>query len=270
MGRQFKTIEIVLKIKRLANKGLEKSKVLIEKGSKGFVNELFPPSLVCLDCGKELRDKSQRHLAICDACQNHLPYRKGRHCKYCGAYIIESDESTCSDCKVTPPEFKEVLAPFENKGVVKRMLDDYKRSGMTYLYIYIARHMTNYFRTSNVTVDYVLYIPQTRRQNLARGFDHLKLITKFFVKATGIPQIQPLYKTKNVPEFRPGEDRVSRYENVYGVFSMLPEFDADILKDKSILVIDDILNSGATENACARVLKENGAKSVTVLTFIRV
>ncbi|MDR0696504.1 MAG: hypothetical protein LBF68_03030 [Christensenellaceae bacterium] len=230
---------------------------------------IFADSLVCLNCGNELRTETDFYTSVCSSCTNHLPARRGRHCKYCGAYTVETDEKVCPDCKQTPPEFERVIAPFEYKGIAKQILVDYKKGGLKYLYLYIARFMTDHYKSNGFPADYVVYMPTTKRQRFLRGFNPLKKIAEFFSKSTGIPQIYPVYRSKNIPKHMAGTDRATRYESLYGVFSMNPNFSSDIIQDKVIILLNDTFNTGATENACARVLKENGASVVIIVAFAR-
>ncbi|MDR0752061.1 MAG: hypothetical protein LBF12_05740 [Christensenellaceae bacterium] len=241
----------------------------VVRATKEVDKAIYADSLVCFNCGNELRTENEFYTTLCGACSNHLPARRGRHCKYCGAYTIESDEKVCPDCRLTPPEFERVIAPFENKGVVKQMLHDYKKSGFKYLYLYIARFITDHFLTAGYYADYVVYMPSTKRQRFITGFNSLKKIADYFSKRTGIPQIYPVYRSKNIPEYMAGTDRATRYESLYGVFSINPEFSIDVLQDKTIILLNDHMNTGATENACARVLKENGAANVIIVAFAR-
>ncbi|MDR3185789.1 MAG: double zinc ribbon domain-containing protein [Christensenellaceae bacterium] len=258
----------VLKVK--INNFKKKIKITFFKATKSLVNGIYPNDLVCLDCSGELRTANEKYLSICDVCSNDLPFRKGRHCKFCGAYIIESDGSDCQDCKRLAPHFSQVLAPFEYKGVIEKIIYEYKKAGKTFLYLYFARYITDFFKNSNVNVDFVTSVPMMKKQIMKNGFDHLKPITDYFENETRIPQISPLCRTMDQPERKTDLDRFTQYENVYGVFSMAPGFNIDIIKDKTIVIIDDVVVTGATENACARVLKENGAANVIVLSLARV
>ena len=74
-----------------------------------------------------------------------------------------------------------------------------------------------------------------------------------------------LYKTKNIIE-QSKLNKEDRQKNIQGVYEIINK---ERIKDKNIVLFDDIYTTGSTVNACAKILKENGAKEILVLTIAK-
>ena len=105
--------------------------------------------------------------------------------------------------------------------------------------------------------DWIVPVPLFWWKKLRRGYDQTALLAEVISQETGINQLPLLRRIRNtrtqtrLPE---GE----RQENVHNAFT-INDYD---IADKKLLIIDDVLTTGATMNECARVLKENGAAAV--------
>ena len=125
--------------------------------------------------------------------------------------------------------------------------------------------MANYIKGLQLKFDLVTAVPSTKKTLRQRGFDHTELIAAEFSELVEMPYRKLLLRTKHKLD----QSRLSfadRFNAVKGNFSAMPETD---LSEKTVLLIDDILTSGATASECAAVLKKQGAKRVYVLTFAR-
>ena len=119
--------------------------------------------------------------------------------------------------------------------------------------IFIA--MQHYKIIGNV----VVFVPDFDKK---RGL-HSKRIAQEFCRLSGLPMSDALIKTrKTSPQKFGGHNE--RIQNVHNAFSVTNKED---IKDKKVIIIDDIRTSGATINECARILKKNGAAMVIGLTF---
>jgi ComF family protein len=112
----------------------------------------------------------------------------------------------------------------------------------------------------------VTFVPLHRTGMARRGFNQSELLANGFAARFSLPVLGVLEKkrrTKNQNEL----SRIDRLRNLKGVFSV--KKDADDIKGCSLLLIDDVMTTGATLSECARVLKESGAKEVRCLTLAR-
>ncbi len=105
--------------------------------------------------------------------------------------------------------------------------------------------------------DSVVPVPLFWWKRLRRGYDQAALLSETVSKECCIPITNSIRRTKNTKTQTKLDER-KRRENVMNAFTVR----TDRIKDKSVLLIDDVLTTGATMNECARVLKEAGAKEV--------
>ncbi|MBU4386106.1 MAG: ComF family protein [Actinobacteria bacterium] len=111
--------------------------------------------------------------------------------------------------------------------------------------------------------DYVCYVPSTREKVAQRGYNPAKVLARRVARHLGRPLFEGLVKTRPTLE----QDRVAgarRWENVAGAFGV-----ARGGSHGSVMLVDDVLTTGATADACARALLDSGADSVSVLVAAR-
>lgn len=114
--------------------------------------------------------------------------------------------------------------------------------------------------------DLIMPIPLHKRRLRTRGYNQAALLARPLAKGLGCAlDVRSLVRTKDIGS-QVGRELDERLEMVKGIFTVT---DTDKIKGTSILLIDDVITTGATVNECARVLKKAGARSVNVLTVAR-
>jgi len=114
--------------------------------------------------------------------------------------------------------------------------------------------------------DMVVPMPLHWRRGLERGFNQSELLAGDLAKRLGAPLVKAVRRKRRTPP-QAGLTNAQRRTNVAGAFVWNKRFS---VKDRHVLLVDDVLTTGATASACAAVLKRAGAKRVTVLTLARV
>ena len=100
-----------------------------------------------------------------------------------------------------------------------------------------------------------------------RGFNQAQLLGQVVAKELQVPLVSPLKRVRHTqPQF--GLGRHLRRANVVGAFAIKSD-QLDIIKDKTVVLVDDVVATGSTIEECARVLKNNGAKEVWALVLAR-
>jgi ComF family protein len=114
--------------------------------------------------------------------------------------------------------------------------------------------------------DIIIPVPMYKIKKQKRGYNQTELITKKIAKNLGIYEdSKVLLKIKNTRTQSKLNEK-QRYENIKNVFFIN---NIEKIKDKKIILFDDIITTGATINECAKILKQNGAKSVVVLALAK-
>lgn len=234
----------------------------LKKAYASFLDAMFPTGYKCLGCGREL--KSELHArALCDECTESLPFKTGKLCSVCGAGIFVG--TLCRHCSCALPEYDKAYAPFFYEGLARKFVLDLKSRGREYIADYMAEYMYMYYSSLGIESDAVVNVPSTQKTLKRRGFDHTALIAEAFAARADIP-FSPLLKRISHKKDQTELSYSERFASVRGAFGIA---DALGVADKTILLIDDVLTTGATASECAAVLKAAGAKRVNVLTFAR-
>ncbi len=199
---------------------------------------------------------------ICTTCQAALP-RLGLHCPQCAQ--PNHHGHVCGECLQHPPAFDRVICPFMLQGAVASLIQKLKRKnkvlGLECLESNLSELLQRY------EFDAIVAVPYHWRKLLWRGHHPTGQLTRALSKTLHTPQWQGLLRTK-ATQSQQGLDKTARQSNVRRAFTCSPHF-AQQIKGKNLLLVDDVLTTGATSHAAALVLKKHGAKSVTLACLAR-
>jgi ComF family protein len=112
--------------------------------------------------------------------------------------------------------------------------------------------------SADIEFDLIVYAPISRRRRNERGYNQAKLLAQELSQQYGKPVINALIKKRHT-KTQVGLRRIDRLDNLSGAFEVKNGLE---LKGKKILLIDDVLTTGATLDECAKVLKSAGARQV--------
>lgn len=154
---------------------------------------------------------------------------------------------------------------FKYEGGIRDKLLKYKFRDYSYLYKFFSEIIIN---NCNLRINYdiILPVPVHKKRKAKRGYNQSELIAKEIAK-----NINMEYSNKvlikivdTVPQST--LNQTQRMENVLGIYKVI---NSQIIYKKRILLIDDIFTTGSTVNECAKVLKQNGAEAIDVLTIAK-
>jgi len=213
----------------------------------------------CILCGGLLTDGK----LICAKCAEDGLLIRGKICRYCG---MEKDRCACRDHK---RYYERRIACVYYEGGARRgmaRLNFYRHTMLAHHY---GRMMAVNVGTKygDIPFDHIVPVPMRRWDKIKRGYNCPELLARRISEDTGVPLLKDgLYKrrrTKPQKRLRPGQ----RAANVLDAFSTRH---ASLLKDKTILLVDDVATTGATLNECAKILRLAGARKVYAVTFAAV
>jgi ComF family protein len=122
-------------------------------------------------------------------------------------------------------------------------------------------------KISNSTPGVILPVPLSRSRKFERGYNQAEVIADGLSRRTDLPVLKAcLVRSKQTPMHRIAMDKRARELTVEKAFEVKSR---RMIEGNQIYLVDDVFTSGATASACARVLKKNGAKRVTVVTLAR-
>lgn len=225
---------------------------------EAFEKALFP-EYSCIICGREVCDKT---FLICENCKSLLIKPQGPVCKICGMPIHENN-TLCDDCKSQKLYFEKAVYAYLFDKKSANLVYGLKYSSKKYSAKYLARLLVAPI-TNLPYFDCIIPVPLHQDKIKLRGYNQCELIANSLSECLNVPVINDLLvRTKNTKS-QTGKSKSARKENVLGAFSTKEK-----LNNKTILLIDDVFTTGATVNECAKILKENGAKSVYVATILK-
>lgn len=210
---------------------------------------LFPQNIKCIFCGKE-----DDNYGICDDCYAKIPFITGKTCKKCGGKIKSGQ--VCIDCKGANYSFEKVFSICEYTDIIRYAILKLK-SGSKFVSRPLSELVSNYFDTLNIEYDFIVPMPIHPNRLKERGFNQSKLLLEEVRRNCKVRE-DIIIRSKDTPH-QTGLNRDNRKTNLDGAFKVLNKND---IKDKIIVIFDDIYTTGSSMEECAKTLKECGAKNV--------
>ena len=227
--------------------------------AKRILDTIYPPR--CPLCDGLLKRGEE---LICEGCLSKATFNSSRRCIYCGRPLISRYEDICAACLNNRHAYDEAFAPFSYAGDIREAVSRFKYRGRAEYAAFFARCIFEYGRKRLLTweADAFVPVPVHSARLAKRGYNQAELIAKELTKLTGIATDSGLLKrVKNtVPQKE--LDPLERRKNLTAAFEYIGRSPAP----KTAVIVDDIVTTGSTADALALLLKENGAKSVFLVS----
>jgi ComF family protein len=234
---------------------------LLALPARSLVDLILPPR--CPAC-RIIVDGDGR---FCAPCWAQLAFITAPHCACCGTPFDHDrgDGAQCGRCLAEPPRFTTARAAVVYGGPARSLVLALKHGDRTHLAAMMATAMA---RVAVVPPDALLIpVPLHRWRLWRRGFNQAAVMATALARLTGSEtEMMALQRVKATPPSQ-GMGRTARAANVRGAFRVV---DRARIKGRDIVLVDDVLTTGATADACARHLRRAGARTVHVLTYARV
>lgn len=150
------------------------------------------------------------------------------------------------------------------EGTLRSLIHLFKYSGMRPLAAQLSRLMDRALPIDE-RYDLIVPVPLHWQRRWKRGFNQSELLAREISRHRRIPIVDALQRSKSTAA-QAALTSAARRRNMAGAFRPRPQVD---LSGKRVLLIDDVLTTGATASACARALKKAGASGVSLLTLAR-
>jgi ComF family protein len=232
----------------------------------GTFSLFFPDN--CRICSAPLRRVSR--IPVCDAClAQPQPFIAEHFCLNCRTAFLNAapldENGLCGLCRRGLTNFDAAFSYGEYEGTLRKLIHLFKYEGVTPLEskfgILLSRALPR-----EATFDVLVPMPLHWIRRWRRGFNQTELLARALRKRTGIPVLRALRRKKSTTP-QAGLTRAERRLNVETAFEVRAP---KAVEGKHVLLVDDIMTTGATASACAAVLKRAGARRVSVLTLARV
>lgn len=191
-------------------------------------------------------------------------------CTCCGAPFATAIDTdmTCGKCLRQPPLYDRLRAVFLYNDMSARMILKFKHADGIHLAPLFARWMQQSGAELLAQSDMIIPVPLHRWRMMKRRYNQAAILAQLLGKAQKIPcETMALKRIRHTPS-QGTKNTEQRFANMEAAFTV-PEKHRPTIKDKNILLIDDVYTSGATIQHCTQALLHGGAKSVSVLTLAR-
>ena len=234
----------------------------------------------CVLCG---RTTAQSRLSprLCALCTEQLPHHLSNNlsdtnefhrCAQC-AHLLSTPEPYCVECLTEPPAFTHTIAFADYAEQMQHMLLQYKFHNALHLAPVLAdalRHALSHYAQQH-RPDVIVLVPQLDERTAERGFNHLRLLMQQISLRDIWREAVPTYAPDAI--IRLHHERLQihvkpdmRRKQVKNAFTVA---DKKLFENTHVLLIDDIITTGATLNEIARVLKNAGARQVDNVVIAR-
>lgn len=230
------------------------------------IRVLYPPQ--CLVCGVD----ASVDFALCADCWREMPFVTGLVCDICGTPLPGEDTgepAQCDSCLMAPKPWVRGRAALLYDGTARRMVLALKHGDRQDLVRPMARWMANQTRLLAKDAPLLAPVPLHRTRLFTRRFNQSALLTKTLAGMCDLNWCPDLITRLRATRLQEGMTREERHENQRQAFKV-PDNRKALILDRSVLLIDDVMTSGATLSACTEACYAAGAASVTVQVLARV
>jgi predicted amidophosphoribosyltransferase len=226
---------------------------------------LFPP--LCPTCGTETAVAR----TLCPACWRDIAFLDAGGCRHCSRPIPglapDDPHPVCEECLRHPPAWDRGQAAFRYQGPGRRLVLGLKHGDRLDTVPMLGAWLMRAGRALVEEADLIAPVPLHWTRRLKRRANQSAELARWLARAAGKPRAYTprlLLRPRRTPS-QDGKDRAARAANVEGALSPGPE--AARVAGSRVLLIDDVLTTGATLNAAARLCRAGGARGVDVLVL---
>ncbi len=226
-----------------------------------FRIHLYNPKWRCLSCKTEIFSGKY----FCEECESKLPLIDTYYCEHCGRKLKVAS-SYCLSCKNKMTKIDRARSYYDYQKPINTLIMQLKYYGNMYLADVFAQDLANLYFKNYFNADLICCVPMSKKGMRKRGFNQSELLARALSEIVGVPVEVVLIKIKETAN-QAKLSREERLKNLKGAFRVTCK---EKIKDKRVLIVDDVLTTGATSETIAEMLKNKGAKQVFLLTVASV
>lgn len=232
---------------------------------KRFVETLYP--IRCLACGVG----TSQERGLCQDCWKETHFATGQVCDSCGVPVQESaiDPCYCDQCLGSPPAWDRGRCSVLYEGVGRKLALLLKHSDRLDLVPEMAKWMYHSSRPIWQPNMIIAPVPLHRWRLLRRRFNQAAILAQSMAQIDrSSAWIDMLYRIKPT-DMQKGMGRAARFTNMNRSIILNKTYQTQ-LQGRSVLLVDDVMTTGATLSACAEACRQAGAEKVNAVVFARV
>ncbi len=234
---------------------------------RALLDLLLPPHCVVCDAAVDMPG------LLCAECFGKTGFITEPFCARCGVpfanLALGGAEQLCPGCRAAAPVFQRARAALRYDAQGRRLILPFKHADRTELAAVLAPHMARAGAALLREADLLVPVPLHRGRLFLRRYNQAALLAKAVGRIAGRPCVPDALLRRRATASLGEKSAAERAAEVDGAFAVRPSR-ADRVAGKRVVLIDDVMTSGATANACAAVLLAAGVTSVDVLVAARV
>ena len=227
---------------------------LVQEIKRGILDLLFPPR--CVGC-------REMGVLLCAKCRDEFELIEPPLCPHCGR--PSPSGRLCPLCQRDPLRIDGVRSVAYFDGTLREAIHCFKYSNLQDLAIPLGKLMSDYWEKSPLPAETIVPVPLHPDRLRERGYNQATLLARELGKSIGLPIAEDSLARVRATPPQVGLGAQERKENVHDAFRC----SSAELKEKRILLIDDVCTTGATLEACSIALRQAGARSVWALALAR-
>jgi ComF family protein len=240
----------------------------------GLLDLLLPPLCFCCEAPVEAQGR------LCAACFRQTNFITEPCCARCGvpfaaaapgvaALGVAPLGGVCPSCLDAPPLFGRARAALRYDVRGRQLILPLKHADRPEVAAMLAPHMARAGAALLRQADLLVPVPLHRQRLFQRRYNQAALLARAITRRTGVPALLDVLIRHRATESLGEKSAAERAATVADAFALRPAR-AGLLGGRSVVLIDDVMTSGATANACTATLLAGGARSVDVLVAARV
>jgi ComF family protein len=218
----------------------------------------------CLLCD----EPAEAEMPMCVACETELPWLSD-HCITC-ALPLPAAGLTCGECLLEPPAFEQVVVPWLYGFPVDSLITRFKHNAKwpfgRLLADVLGQYLQHRFEEGLPRPDGLLPVPLASKRLRRRGFNQAAMLARWLSTALELRCEETVLRRIKDTDAQQVLDAKSRKRNLRDAFGLMP--DAQV-RGRHLALVDDVLTTGATAQALARLLMDAGAARVDVYCLAR-
>lgn len=230
------------------------------------LDAVLPPR--CLGCAAMIESKA----SLCADCWRGLTLLGPPCCRLCGYPLPQTvaEAPLCGACAVEPPIYDRARAALRYDDGARGMILRFKHADRTDIAGTFGRLLQTAGAELLADSDLITPVPLHRWRLLQRGYNQSAMLAHALQRTTGTPMIPDLLQRIAATASQQGLSGSQRQQNIKASAFRLHPWHRSKVAGRRVLLIDDVLTTGATIAACTRVLRAGGADAVNVLALARV
>ncbi len=209
-------------------------------------------SHLCIDCWKKIDFISKPNCSVCSYSFEYEPLK----------------EALCGACILSYPMYDKAIAAFKYNENSKELIHQFKYKDNLHILNFLADLLSMSGKDIIKQTDIITVVPMHKKKFLKRGYNQAALLAMKIAKKYNLKYLpELLIKKKNII---PQADlkKKERIENVKNVFKYNYKY-LNCVEGKNILLIDDVITTGATINECCKILKDKNPNKIFVLALAK-